>query len=268
MTDLFQQYEELVATSIKAGKAILDVFHSNFDVSDKSDGSPVTLADKQAEEIIVNHLTQAQPNIAIIAEEQMSVGAAPYIADGGTFYLIDPLDGTKEFVNKSTDFTVNIALIENKKPVLGIIYVPVTDIIYIGCAKSGAIKVTQASTASPQVSDIHVRKPNQPLSIVASVNHMNESTKSYLDNFVEPKLVRVGSSLKLCLIAEGAADIYPRFGPTMEWDTAAGQAILEAAGGHVLNPDGTQFLYQKPDFKNGHFIATAEIKTVSHTFTK
>ena len=266
MTNLYLKYKDLVDTSIEAGNCIMDVFNSDFEVSGKSDGSPVTIADQRAEKIILKHLAQAYSNTPIVAEEQMSASVCPDIADGAAFYLIDPLDGTKEFVNRGTGFTVNIALIKNKKPVLGIIYVPVTDIIYIGCAKEGAIKVTGASTPNPQVTNISVRKPSGTLSIVASLSHMNDETKNYLANFETPKLVQVGSSLKLCLIAEGSADVYPRFGPTMEWDTAAGHAILEAAGGHVLNPDGTPFLYQKTDFRNGYFIATAKTETVRHTF--
>ena len=239
MTDI----NKLVEIATQAGKLILEYYNSDYELSVKSDNSPVTEADEMANKYIVDELAKHFPDIAIVSEE----GAKPAQA-AGQFFLVDPLDGTKGFVAKNGQFTVNIGLVENHKVIAGVIYVPVTGDVYWGNAE-GAFKNGEQIKC--------VEKAN-PVRVVASKSHRDPETNQFIDNLGDYELVAASSSLKFCLVAEGSADLYPRYGRTMEWDTAAGQAILEAAGGKVETPAGEPFTYAKNDiFENNAFIASS-----------
>ncbi len=247
----------LTKASIEAGKVILDIQKGNMGLKKKSDGSPVTVADQEAEVILLKALQETLPEISVVAEEQASAGNIPEFATETPFFLVDPLDGTKEFIKGGTDFTVNIGLIINHEPQWGLIYIPSFDTLYIGQKGIGAKRITGAAGSSPIEDSVSVSlPPSSPLRIVASKSHLNNKTEEFLNNYPGAEIVNVGSSLKFCRVAEGQADLYPRFGPTMEWDTAAGDAILRAAGGKTTNPDGSPFLYGKTDFRNGYFISS------------
>ena len=242
--------EALIKLSREAGAAIMDIFATDFSVYTKDDTSPVTEADEKGEKIILAGLAKLAPGIPVVAEECASAGNIPEIHDG-RFWLVDPLDGTKEFIRKGTDFTVNIALIERNEPVLGVVFAPALDKVYAGSREGGAFLEEKGERRTLQV-----KNPGEgTLRIVASKSHRNAETDAYLAHYPGADLVSVGSSLKFCLVAEGAADLYPRLGPTMEWDTAAGHAVLGAAGGDVFDTSLDPFRYQKADFRNGFFIA-------------
>lgn len=235
---------KLVDIATQAGKLIMGYYNSDYDVSIKSDSSPVTEADEAANQYIVGELAKHFPDIAIVSEE----GAKP-IQENGRFFLVDPLDGTKGFISKNGQFTVNIGLIENKKAVLGVIYVPVTEDSYWGDVENGAFKNGEKIECSDK---------SEPVRVVASKAHRDAETNQFIEDLGSHELVGASSSLKFCLVAEGSADLYPRYGRTMEWDTAAGQAILEAAGGSVKTIDGEPFVYAKNDiFENSSFIASS-----------
>ena len=255
--DLSKLTHQLSPVMIEAGKKILDVFHKPIDVRHKQDHSPVTLADEQAEAIIKKRLAEITPNIPVIAEEGFAAGEK---ADTSQtyYYLVDPLDGTREFVNKRNGFTVNIALMENHQPIFGMIYQPTEDLLYYGMQGGGAWKVTSLAEGGHTQPILASATATEPLRIVASLSHLSEETKTFLNRFPNAELVHMGSSLKLCLVAEGKADLYPRFGTTMEWDTAAGQAIVEAAGGQVLDEHLQRFSYGKNGLKNGTFYVIGD----------
>ena len=249
---------ELLA--IDAGKAILEVYNAGPNVSYKEDCSPVTEADERAEAIILAGLSKAYPDIPVVAEESVAAGRVPDVS-GGRFFLVDPLDGTKEFINRRDDFTVNIALVEDGVPVAGIVYAPAKGTAYTGFAgKAEKLAVTDAQAITDR-QPIECRKHDGALTAVASRSHNSPETEAFLAEKGISSTKSVGSSLKFCLVAEGEADVYPRFGRTMEWDTAAGDAVLRAAGGLTLDPEGNAFRYGKTsqptdsDFANGHFIA-------------
>jgi 3'(2'), 5'-bisphosphate nucleotidase len=240
-----------------AAREIMRIYAGDLGVRDKADKSPVTDADHAAEAIIVAGLRTLTPDTPVVAEEEMAAGRIPEIGHG-PFWLVDPLDGTKEFIKRNGEFTVNIALIEVGRPTLGIVLAPASDTLWRGTAGLGADKSENGGaftqiTTRPQ--------PTDGLTCCASRSH---AVYSDLDIWFDreglavAERVQVGSSLKFCLIAEGKADIYPRFGPTNEWDTAAGQGVLEAAGGEVVTTDGKPLLYGKPRFSNPHFIARSK----------
>ena len=233
----------------------MEVFHKDDQgLSHKDDNSPVTEADEKAEEIILSALKNIAPDVQVIAEEAASKDGLPNHGKE-EFFLVDPLDGTKEFINKRDAFTVNIALIQNGHPVLGLVYAPARGTLYYGDIETGAYLINDQSTPKPMtVKPANLSKPT----IVASLSHRNAETDAYLENYPGADLVSIGSSLKFCLVAEGKADLYPRLGPTMEWDTGAGHAVLLAAGGGVFNPDGSPFCYNKPNFLNGFFVARGD----------
>jgi 3'(2'), 5'-bisphosphate nucleotidase len=214
-----------------AGEAILKIYETDFSVYEKSDLSPLTEADLAAHNVISDSLLQLTPEIPILSEESAKI---PYSLRKGwdSYWLIDPLDGTKEFVKRNGEFTVNIALIENQEPILGVIYVPVSKVTYYGSRDGGAFK-QQPDCLVESISAIP--KHGSPIRVAGSRSHAGESLKRYLENLGEHEIVSMGSSLKSCLVAEGLADIYPRLGPTSEWDTAAAQAIVEAAGGKITD---------------------------------
>jgi 3'(2'), 5'-bisphosphate nucleotidase len=246
--------------ALDAGKAILDVYDAGPNVTLKADASPVTEADERAEAIILAGLAEAFPDIPVVAEESVAAGRIPDVA-GRDFFLVDPLDGTKEFINRRDDFTVNIALIHDGVPVAGIVYAPAKKAAYSGAdGKAEKLGITDAFAISSR-EGITVRTPSGELTAVASRSHNSPETEAFLTEKGISSTKSVGSSLKFCLLAEGAADVYPRFGRTMEWDTAAGDAVLRAAGGITLDLAGAPFRYGKTaqahdsDFANGHFIA-------------
>ena len=243
--------EACVVAAREAGAEILKLVAAGFEVETKSDQSPVTVCDRAAEAIILAALAKAAPGVPVIAEEEVAAGRIP--AHGDTYFLVDPLDGTKEFVRGGDDYTVNIGLIADGVPRLGVVYQPATDILWAGAVGGGAF-VEDASGRRP----IATRGRGSAIDAVASKSHLTQSTVDYLAQAVgECGFVPVGSSLKFCIVAEGRADIYPRLSPTSEWDTAAGHAVLLAAGGRVDGLDGEALAYGKRAFLNPGFVATA-----------
>ena len=243
--------EPLVALAIDAGGKILEVYATEFDVQSKADESPLTQADLASNRTIVSGLRTLTPDIPIISEED---GLPPFTERGqwSRYWLIDPLDGTREFVNRNGEFTVNIALIEGNRPVFGIVHVPVLGKTYVGCEGHGAeLRDSDGSIRSIQVSAV----ASTPVRVVGSRSHRGASLDAWLDNLGDHALVPMGSSLKFCVIAEGGADIYPRLGLTSEWDTAAAQAVVEQAGGSVVELDGKPLSYNaKEDILNPWFF--------------
>lgn len=252
---------DLVVTALEAGAAILRVYASpDFEARTKSDGSPVTEADAQAEAIILAALRRLAPAIPVVAEEEAAAGRIPAIGD--RFFLVDPLDGTKEFLSRNGDFTVNIALIENGAPILGVVHTPAHGEVFTGVVGEGAQCARLVDGKLGPWSPIHAATPGaEGLRVMASRSHMTEETSDYIARFRVAELVNAGSSLKFCRLAAGEADLYPRHGRTMEWDTAAGDAVLRAAGGMVRTLDGAPLVYGKrdqghdADFANPYFIA-------------
>jgi 3'(2'), 5'-bisphosphate nucleotidase len=236
-----------------AGRVIMDIYATDFDVTKKGDDSPVTQADQKAEGVILAGLKQIAPGIPVVAEEAVAAGDIPDVSD--RFFLVDPLDGTKEFISRNGEFTVNIALVEHGRPVLGLVYAPAIGRLFTGAAGLGAWLEEEGR---PQ-REIRCRAvPAEGLTVVASRSHGDEAA---LDAFLNGRKVasrtNAGSSLKLCLVAAGEADLYPRLGRTMEWDIAAGDAVLRAAGGRVtVVSDGADLRYGKPGFDNPHFAAS------------
>ncbi len=257
--DYTQLAETLYETTLEAGRKIMEIFAQDFDVNFKDDKSPVTEADQAAEKIILRDLATVAPDIPVIAEEQASAGNIPDVAR--KFWLVDPLDGTKEFVRKGTDFTVNIALIEDNQPTFGIVYAPALGRMFVAKDPETAVQMdVREGRFMGKETIITVRDvPGDGITAVASKSHRDAQTNAFLEKLGVSDIVSTGSSLKFCLVAAGEADIYPRFGPTMEWDTGAGHAVLKAAGGTVSNPDGSPFRYKKPDFRNGYFIANGKV---------
>jgi 3'(2'), 5'-bisphosphate nucleotidase len=248
--NLKELIEPVVALATEAGQAILEVYATDFDVQEKSDDSPLTQADLASHHCIVAGLSQLTPGIPIISEEE----GLPSFEERGQwqrYWLIDPLDGTKEFVNRNGEFTVNIALIDSHRPVFGVVYVPVQDKTYLGCEGRGAELREGGKVTAIGVADAS----STPVRIVGSRSHRGSSLDAFLERLGEADIVPMGSSLKFCVIAEGLADIYPRLGPTSEWDTAAAQAVVEQAGGKVLELDGKPLSYNaKEDILNPWFV--------------
>ncbi len=279
-----------ISASLKAGAAILDVYRSDFAVEHKDDKSPLTLADRRSHEVIASALKET--GLPILSEEGRDI---PYEErrHWEYFWLVDPLDGTKEFIKRNGEFTVNIALIHKTRPVMGVVYVPVKDVLYFGGEGLGAYKQTNARKTSdvrrePFTEPVGLnavipacpesfcdtllkssrklpllKESDRPYTVIASRSHMSKETEEYLDKLRaehgEVEIISAGSSLKFCLVAEGLADEYPRFGPTMEWDTAAGQAVVEGAGGDVVAvPHQYHLAYNKPDLHNPWFMVRLE----------
>ncbi|MEM9965665.1 MAG: 3'(2'),5'-bisphosphate nucleotidase CysQ [Asticcacaulis sp.] len=246
--------------ALEAGAEIMRLYDQGFAVETKSDASPVTEADRAAEAIILKGLAALTPDIPVVAEEEAAAGRLPDI--GQRFFLVDPLDGTKEFISRNGEFTVNIALIENGIPIAGVVYAPALGRIFWGAQDTGAFTGEIVNGHIDNTRPIHVR-PAQPEGLLAigSRSHGAQETQDWLKAYKVSDFVSAGSSLKFCLLATGEADIYPRLGRTMEWDTAAGHAVLNAAGGKVTHLDGTPFLYgkrnqpQDTDFANPNFVA-------------
>jgi 3'(2'), 5'-bisphosphate nucleotidase len=241
-----------VAAALKVGPAILDIYREDFAVRRKADQSPVTLADERAEATILELLERETPDIACIAEERVAAFGSPG-AVPRRFWAIDPLDGTKEFVGRNDEFTVNIGLIEDGAPVLGVVFAPAFDLLYAACGP-GTARRRQGGDAFMSVAARRV--PESGAVVIHSRSHVDSKRiAEFMAGLPGATRQICGSAIKFCRLAAGEADLYPRFGTTMEWDTAAGQAILEAAGGSVATLDGKRLSYGKPDFRNPDFIA-------------
>jgi 3'(2'), 5'-bisphosphate nucleotidase len=255
-------FEQLALT---AGRKIMEIYEAGCAVESKADASPVTEADRASEAIILEGLRAAFPSIPCVAEEEASAGVvAPDL--GTAFFLIDPLDGTKEFVSRNGDFTVNIALVRNGLPEIGVVYAPCSRRFFSG--RPGLAELVEID-AGDQISArrrISARSGTVPLTIVASRSHRTPETDRFIRGIEAAEIVSVGSSLKFCLLANGEADVYPRFGRTMEWDTAAGDAVLRAAGGSTSTLDGKPLAYGKrkqsgdADFANPFFVARGKVE--------
>ncbi|MDG2244345.1 MAG: 3'(2'),5'-bisphosphate nucleotidase CysQ [Rhodospirillaceae bacterium] len=250
--------DQLEKTVRESGEAIMEVYATDFKVNRKSDNSPVTLADEASEAIILKALAKIAPDIPIVAEEQCAAHGFPEF-EGSTFWCVDALDGTKEFIHKRGNFTVNIALIIDGVPALGLIYVPARDVLYLGAVCPESDCRLAIVERNGERTDIAVRPaPTNGVTVVGSASHQ---VKDAMDKFLASQDVReiisMGSSLKFCLVAEGRADLYPRFGPTSEWDIAAGHAILRASGGNVKTFEGCDIQYKKESesYLNGTFLA-------------
>lgn len=245
--------DTLCSLARDAGAAILTIYETDFEAQTKADDSPVTQADLAADRIIVAGLELAFPEIPIVTEERAS--SHDVAAAGKRFFLVDPLDGTKEFIKRGGDFTVNIALIEDGVPVAGVVFAPALNRLFWTGDAGGAF--LQEGDSEPRA--ISVAEPdNGALNVVASKSHRDAATDEYISRYSVADFKSAGSSLKFCLVAVGEADLYPRLGRTMEWDTAAGHAVLRAAGGHVVRAEGGPLTYGKPIFENPHFIAYAK----------
>ena len=236
----------------RAGAAIMRVYDgSEVAVQRKEDNSPLTQADLESQRVILEGLTESTPDIPILSEESAQ---APWSERRGwrELWVVDPLDGTREFLKRNGEFTVNIALVQEHEPVLGIVAAPALGLLYWGALGVGAFSQHRGAGRLP----LTVSAPQTPLRVVGSRSHPSSETAAYLSGLGPHVMSGIGSSLKFCLIAEGKADLYPRFGPTSEWDTAAGQAVLEAAGGRVTRPDGHRLRYNcRETLINGDFVA-------------
>jgi 3'(2'), 5'-bisphosphate nucleotidase len=241
----------IIEIAQKAGDEILKIYQKDdfsADISMKEDNSPLTLADKAANEVIVKSLSNLYPEIPILSEEEKEVSFSER-QHWTSFWCVDPLDGTKEFIKKNGQFTVNIALIENGFPVCGVVYAPVLDVFYVSDSLS-AFKIEKGQQSSIQINNKTANRI-----AVQSASHATEDEAKLLKEYQVTETISIGSSLKFCLVAEGKADIYFRQGPTMEWDTAAGQAVIEAAGGKVVSLENNRFGYNKENLRNSSFIA-------------
>ena len=245
--------QDIVTIAKEAGNAIMQVYKQDFEVEYKKDSSPLTLADKKANDIIEDGLNQLSVSLPILSEEGNDI---PYKdrKHWEYFWLVDPLDGTKEFVKKNDEFTVNIALIHKDTPILGVVYAPALDICYWAKQGEGAFK--DGKKLPLKAADQH-----NTYKIIVSRSHMSDETQAFIDAIdtnKEKELISIGSSLKICLVAEGEADIYPRLGPTMEWDTGAAHAIIQESGGSVrgyINFQYLKFIYNKKKLLNSWFVA-------------
>lgn len=247
MSSLLAQIEAIARA---AGEVIMQVYGTDFAVRGKADASPVTEADERAEALIVPALAALSPALPVAAEEAVSRGQAP--ATGSAFWLVDPLDGTREFVSRNGEFTVNIALIEHGVPVLGVVHIPVQDRLFAGAVGQGAWVVEHGQRRAIRCRPV----PLAGLTLASSRSHGDEAAlQAWLQGRKVAARITAGSSLKFGLIAAGDADVYPRFGRTMEWDTAAGHAVVLAAGGQVSDLAGRPLRYGKPGFENPHFVA-------------
>ena len=234
-----------------ASRKVMKIYQTDFEVQTKADNSPITAADIASHHVIVDGLKELTPDIPILSEESAN---APWNERKGwtRFWLVDPIDGTKDFTNRTGEFTVNIALIENGEPVMGVVTAPALNEAYWGIKGQGAWK----READGSTRKLEVVNPPEAVRAVASKNHMNDETRTFIEQLGDHELVQAGSSLKFCRIAEGQADIYPRLGPTCEWDTGAAHAVLVAAGGKVTQLDGTPLAYGKEDVLNPYFVAS------------
>ena len=260
----------LIAIAAEAGAAISEVYHTKFEVSYKEDRSPLTMADQRSHAIILTRLNELSPRFPVLSEEGRDI---PYEERKGWeyFWLVDPLDGTKEFVKRNGEFTVNIALIHGNKPVAGLIYVPEKRTYYFAAEGLGAYKLVSGNTpllglsfdtmlreSKKLPSNAGIVQAARPLTIIGSRSHASKEFEEFIkalkEKYPDAATLSAGSSLKFCLVAEGTADVYPRFGPTMEWDTAAGQCIVEESGGVVVDRSRKRLTYNKESLLNSDFV--------------
>jgi 3'(2'), 5'-bisphosphate nucleotidase len=243
--------DRVIPIARAAGAIVMEVYATEFKVEGKGDASPVTEADHRAEALILPALARITPGLQVVSEEAASAGRIPVVAE--RFWLVDPLDGTREFVDRNGEFTVNIALVERCTPVLGVVLAPASGRLFAGAAGAGAFVEDESGRRQA----IACRRiPAMGLTVVSSRSHGDlAALAAFLTGRLVASHVTAGSSLKFCLVAGGEADLYPRFGRTMEWDTAAGHAILRAAGGCVTDLNGAELRYGKPDFANPQFVA-------------
>ncbi len=248
-----QDLDFLAGIAREAGKAILEVYDTEFEVERKEDHSPLTLADKRSHRIIADALRSRFPEIPVLSEEGREV---PFDirCTWPRFWLVDPLDGTKEFVKRNGEFTINIALIEGTAPVLGLIYIPVQNRLFLGKVGEGCWEESANGRKRLKVADAPAESP---VRIVRSRSHPAPGLEHLLELIPSHEIISRGSALKFCAVAAGEADFYPRFGPTWEWDTAAGQAIVTAAGGIMLSLSGKPFVYNKENLLNGPFLVSS-----------
>jgi len=256
MTDLTALLEPVLAIAHEAGAAIMDIYESDFAVELKDDRSPLTAADRAAHQIIVAGLGRLPEGLPVLSEES----ADTVFADRrgwNRFWLVDPLDGTKEFIKRNGEFTVNIALIDDHRPVLGVVVAPAIDIAFFGAVGNGAFREIQGRRDPIAVS----RPAREPLRVVGSRSHASPDLAAFLDRLGPHELRSMGSSLKICLVAAGEADLYPRLGPTSEWDTAAAEAVLRAAGGSMMDLEGQPLTYNaRESLLNPYFLALGDIE--------
>jgi len=254
-------YPYAIELAKKAGDAILEVYNTDFDVAEKEDESPLTRADLASHHVISDGLARQDAHTPIISEE----GGLPEFQvrrEWSRYWLIDPLDGTKEFIKRNGEFTVNIALVEGQSVSMGVVHVPVTNVTYYG-AKGFGSYVKKGREEASQITVSEFGMNDTGLRIVCSRSHMSAPVEEYISQFEAPETVAMGSSLKLVLIAEGKADIYPRLGPTMEWDTAAAQIIVEEAGGRVIKHEtNSPLIYNKENLLNPYFIVFGKEKAM------
>ena len=245
----------------QAGKTILRVYGTDFEVSRKDDRSPITLADKRSHKLIVDSLRDRYPDIPVLSEEGKEV---PFEIrrNWRRFWLVDPLDGTKEFVKRNGEFTVNIALVEDCAPVVGIIHIPVSDQLFVADVREGCWEIMESGPRRLKVSSVD---SNGPVRVVRSRSHPTPGLQEFLSLIPSYQIINRGSALKFCAVAKGEADFYPRFGPTWEWDTAAGQVIVTAAGAVMLDMSGKPFAYNKENLLNGPFIVSSSIEWLRKT---
>ena len=251
--------QDLIEICNSAGSKIMDIYNSadsaSMQVEYKSDNSPLTLADKESNKIICHSLKSKYPEIPILSEEGAQIDYKER-KRWTKFWLIDPIDGTKEFIKKNGEFTVNIALIDSSEPTIGIVYAPCLDKYWFGSEKEGAFKLENGLKEKIEVNNKH----KSIIKVVASRSHKSPKLDNFLSNFDNYELLSMGSSIKICLVAEGTADIYPRLAPTMEWDTAAAHAVLKYANGSLIDTNTNQEMrYNRENLKNSYFIANSNI---------
>ena len=245
--------DRIIPIAREAGTIVMRIYGTEFEVGGKRDASPVTEADRRAEALILPALSRIEPGSRIVSEEAACADPIPTVEEE-LFWLVDPLDGTREFIDRNGEFTVNIALIERGTPVLGVVLAPASGRLFGGAAGAGAFVEDESGR---RMTIACRRVPAAGLTVVSSRSHGDvDALDAYLAGRAVASRVTAGSSLKFCLVAGGEADLYPRFGRTMEWDTAAGHAVLRAAGGRVTDLSGAELRYGKPDFANPHFVAT------------
>jgi len=243
--------DDMERLAVEAGRAILEIYRTDFSVDHKADKSPFTLADTRSHRIIADGLQAGYPDIPVLSEEGKSV---PYgeRKDWDRYWLVDPLDGTKEFIKRNDDFTVNIALICDQMPTMGVVYVPALDDLYLADVQKGCYRIFRGCKTQLKIPP---KMPVMALRIVQSRSHPSAELEAYIERLPAMESIRRGSSLKFCTVASGEADLYPRLGPTWEWDTAAGHAVVLAAGGVVVDLEGNPIRYNKETLLNGPFLA-------------
>ena len=251
----------LIEIAREAGKAILEVYGADFEVTRKQDDSPLTVADLRSHAIIAGSLKDRYPDIPVLSEEGREI---PYEVRRSwkRFWLVDPLDGTKEFIKRNGEFTVNIALVQDCTPVAGIIYIPVSDRVFVADLSEGCWEISSGVRKKLRVSPI---SPDEPVRIARSRSHPSPGLEKILSLIPSHHIINRGSALKFCSVAGGEADFYPRFGPTWEWDTAAGQAIVTAAGGVMLDLSAKPFVYNKESLLNGPFLVCSSMEWLTKT---